>query len=443
MPGRFTSPSRTPRPFKRFLASRNGNFAVMGALLAPFVIGIVGGVVDMVAFLSHRSALQEAADSAALAAARETALTGWSQDAATAVASAHVQANTAHISTGKGQVTTFVELSKATGRVSVRVEQDHVTYFVAGYFQGTPQISVGATAQTSGSTNICVIGLNPTEEATVSLDSNAILQAPNCAVYSNSKSTSGMKSLSNAKLTSSLACTNGGFQGSEYNYSTMPMKDCPAMGDPLATRPYPDHSGACKEPISNSKSKSRWELDTYKGSLEPGIYCGGLSILGDSKITMEPGIYVMRDGPFYVDSNSFVTGVGVGMFFTGLGANFHFKSNVNVSLEAPTEGPMAGLIFFQDRTIMLDKDKRPIITDFWIESNNTRNLLGTIYLPSGNFIVKADNEVADQSAYTAIVVRKLQLFSKPRLVLNTDYDETTVPVPDGLRPSDKGATLVK
>lgn len=96
---------------------------------------------------------------------------------------------------------------------------------------------------------------------------------------------------------------------------------------------------------------------------------------------------------------------------------------------------MAGLIFFQDRAAA--------VTDFVIESNYTRKLLGTIYLPKGNLIVKADNDVADQSAYTAIVVQKLQLFSGPRLVLNTDYDDTDVPVPEGLGPQGGKLRLIR
>ena len=66
-----------------------------------------------------------------------------------------------------------------------------------------------------------------------------------------------------------------------------------------------------------------------------------------------------------------------------------------------------------------------------------------MYLPNGILIIKADNDIADQSAYTAIVVRRLRLLSGPNLVLNTDYDETTVPVPQGLGPAGGPTRLVE
>lgn len=420
------APVLNERALHRLAYCPKGNFAVILGLLAPVLLGVTGGAVDLYRYVSHEVSLQEAADGAALAAAREAALEGWSQSAAQAIADAYVQANVAHLD-GSGVVTALTTVGQATGRVTVTVEQDHFGYFLMGYLKAAPQIHVEATAQAVGATNVCVIGLNKQDESTISLDSNAILSAPNCAVFSNSSHTRGMRSLSNAKLTSALACSSGGYEGAAKNYGTMPLTDCPRMDDPLAIRGKPPHTGSCK---ANNAS-----YDNYVGKLSPGIYCGGLTIGGNSIVTLEPGVYVMRNGPFLVDSNAKVTGVDVGFFFTGAGSFFHFKSNVNVILSAPKAGPMAGLIFHQDVGSTL--------ADFTIESNYTRKLIGTIYLPKGNLIVKADNDVADQSAYTAIVVHRLQLFSGPRLVLNTNYDQTTVPVPEGLGPTGSKVRLAQ
>ena len=40
--------------------------------------------------------------------------------------------------------------------------------------------------------------------------------------------------------------------------------------------------------------------------------------------------------------------------------------------------------------------------------------------------------MADQSAWTAIIASQIQLFAQPNLVLNSNYDQTDVPVPQGL-----------
>jgi hypothetical protein len=68
-----------------------------------------------------------------------------------------------------------------------------------------------------------------------------------------------------------------------------------------------------------------------------------------------------------------------------------------------------------------------------INSDNAGMLLGTIYLPNGELRVDANKPIAAESAYTAIVTRKLRLFSGPHLVLNTNYEASSVPVPEGIK----------
>jgi hypothetical protein len=165
------------------------------------------------------------------------------------------------------------------------------------------------------------------------------------------------------------------------------------------------------------------------------VYCGGLSITAASEVTLRPGIYVMKDGPLVIESSSIVEGKGVGIFFTGKNAGMLFGSSSQVDIEAPTSGALAGLITFQDRSSPE--------TDFVITSNKARKLLGTLYLANGNLIVDANNKVADSSAYTAIVVKRLRLSKGPNLVLNTDYNRTPVPVPAGVGPQAAVAKLVR
>jgi hypothetical protein len=64
-------------------------------------------------------------------------------------------------------------------------------------------------------------------------------------------------------------------------------------------------------------------------------------------------------------------------------------------------------------------------------ANDARKLLGTIYLPNGVLYIDANKPIADQSAYTIVVARRVELYSGPNLVLNTDYGGTDVPIPKG------------
>ena len=59
-------------------------------------------------------------------------------------------------------------------------------------------------------------------------------------------------------------------------------------------------------------------------------------------------------------------------------------------------------------------------------------LLGTIYLPNGTLKIDSEGPIADKAAYTAIIARAIKLYEGPTLYLNSDYDASDVPVPEGL-----------
>ena len=96
-----------------------------------------------------------------------------------------------------------------------------------------------------------------------------------------------------------------------------------------------------------------------------------------------------------------------------------------VSLTAPRVGDMSGMLFFEDRDVLF---KFPHI----IASNNARNLVGTIYLPGNTLQINSTDPIADQSDYTVIIARKFEMKDGPELVLNTDYEHSPIPVPDGV-----------
>ena len=160
-------------------------------------------------------------------------------------------------------------------------------------------------------------------------------------------------------------------------------------------------------------------------TLNPGTYCGGLTITGDAAVELRPGVYVVKDGPLNVEDEAELTGDYVGFFLTGKDSIFSFAPDTEIELGAPKDGPMAGLLFMEDSSVSGVRVHE-------IKSNDARQLLGTIYLPKSILLVDANAPVADQSAYTAIVVMRLWLQEGPTLVLNSDYSATDVPVPSAM-----------
>lgn len=400
----------------RFACEVRGTFVVNFALIAPVLLALAAGAIDFTAYNQQKDAMQSAADAAAVAAAREASLKGWTSTIADSIADAVVDSNytAANSSTATHVVKTSTD--EANRRITVTVEQDHYPYFAASIFP-SPQISVSATATASGDTNICVIGLDETRSRTLKLDDSAALTASKCAIYSNSVAHDGIYAVHNSRVTSDLTCSAGGVNSGSGNFSKEPVTNCPKIADPLASRPAPFVPSACDHTNLNVQSKGAVV------TLLPGVYCKGLTIK-NTRVIFSPGVYIIKDGPLRLAANADAFGEGVGFYFTGDGANFNLESGSALELMAPETGPLAGLMFFQDRS---SKE-----ADFSLFSNEASVMVGTIYLPNGNFIIDTVSPVADKSAYTAIVARSLTMWRKPNVVLNTDYGATDVPVPVGL-----------
>ena len=92
------------------------------------------------------------------------------------------------------------------------------------------------------------------------------------------------------------------------------------------------------------------------------------------------------------------------------------------------------MLFVEDRDTPFDTYHR-------ITSLDARNLVGTMYLPKSKLLIDASNPVADRSDYTVIIAREFELRDGPELVLNTDYETSTIPVPEGVGSAEKKARL--
>lgn len=404
---------------------RGGNFAILIALLAPLLIGLAGGVIDLVQYKQLEAKVQSMADLAALAATREGGLKGWDLSIAESVAKrfvenetgiATVSANKGSGSGGTGEFLAKVAMDKKAKSVTVTVSMDHHPFFFVGYFTGSPQIVAKSTSTVSSDMNLCVIGLDRSLDRTFQLSGTAKVTAPDCAIVSNSASPEGFVAIDSSYLNSDFNCSSGGVLGVQKNYKEYPTTDCPVTPDPLEERPRPN-SSTCT--YKNKVVKGLVSI------LSPGVYCGGITISDKSNVLFKPGVYVIKDGELKSTSGGIAIGRGVGFYFTGEGSRYNFDDTTTISFEAPETGDMAGLLFFQD------PDMKATV-DYEIASINARKLLGTIYLPNGNFKVHAKNRVGEESAYTVIVAKTIDIGSQAELVINSDYASTSVPVPEGL-----------
>jgi Flp pilus assembly protein TadG len=410
-----------------FRRAQEGSTLTMFALMLPVVAGAVGISIDYGRAALLRTQMQALADSAALMSARQLQLASSTSEKVAAFAKSYVEGRL-------GNVTAAVDVDSKALTVRVRLTSDVNRLFNIAMLQQNVPVGAEATAQLSSGLPLCLIGLDPKADATVGLQKEALLSAPNCLVYSNSKSSAGIMSRDNAVLKAGFICSAGGKSAAaNASFSPQPATDCPSMPDPLAGRPLPA-DGPC-----NYLAKI---VAGGTATLQPGIYCGGLIITLGANVKMAPGVYTIKDGPFLVNGNSTLTGENVGIYLKGLASNLKFDTQTTISLTAPKTGPMVGLLIIDDptgatallNTLIAGKYTKLLSAprEHLILSDNARTLLGTIYMPKGRLIIDATKPVADKSAYTVLVVQQLDLYSGPNLVLNSDYGASEIPVPPGV-----------
>jgi Flp pilus assembly protein TadG len=398
---------------RRLTLSRKGNMALMMAGVMGAGVVIIGSVIDYMSVVTQKHSLQGLADHAALAAARELIVSTPSDDRMNAIAASFVKAGYT------GPHTTSAELVEDGRAVKVSIEAEPKTFFPSPFANGVQAISAEATAEVSGGGYVCMVGLDVDAVATLNMMNRARLTAENCAVYSNSTSAKSLWVHDFAKVSADVICVAGGFMGSAESFllGSAPVEDCPQLDDPLRDRPAPEYGSTCDYKYMVVKP-----MKTV--TLRPGVYCGGLTVLGGTAL-LDPGVYIIKGGQLTVAAGGRLLGENAGFYLTGPSSTVVFGRDSEVSLTAPKTGDMAGLLFFEDR-------EKAQYGFHQITSRNARNLVGTMYFPKSKLLIDANNPVADRSDYTIIIAKEFELREGPELVLNTDYASSQIPVPEGV-----------
>jgi Flp pilus assembly protein TadG len=438
----------------RLAAASNGNIAIMSAIILPLVMLVASAAVDFQRWGTQRARLQEFADMLALRGAREFMLANAQVSQVKAIVEAAAESglpNDLHIGPFTFEVGVDADQASVTVTVVQPPQDALILSHIASY---SDDISVDATAVARGGMKVCVVALQEAGGAAVSADDEAVLDATPCSILSNSKASDGIAADKDSKIKAGMICSVGGTSGPSTNFTPAPTTDCPPYPDPLAQRPPPpvgpcDHFnfevgyttsggtqqgsggllgglGGTVESVVESTAELA-QLPLIQQQVYPGVYCGGLIIKAKARVVFNPGIYVIKDGPLSVGEASVLDGANIAIYLLGDMSTFQFDPAASISMSAPKTGPLAGILFFEDRKAPLDRIHR-------ILSEDAREFLGTFYLSRGILEVDTQNPVADSSAYTALVVRKLSLKGGPTLVLNADYASSDVPVPDGVGP---------
>ena len=133
---------------------------------------------------------------------------------------------------------------------------------------------------------------------------------------------------------------------------------------------------------------------------------------------MNPGLYVIRGKGITLESSTVLEGDGVTIFLTDGGYEYNpvnFQSSTQVRLSAPTDGPYAGILFYQDPAAGQPEDVHAF------ESSSNSFLEGALYFPTQVLQYQSSSALQASAAYTIIVTRVLQGESSASLTVNADY----------------------
>jgi Flp pilus assembly protein TadG len=442
----------------RFRRAREGSASVLLAIGLPSLLALAGGAVDYTAATRSQSRLQGVADAAALSIAREMTLSPMTPERVQLLAVSHVNAALSEEAGDVQIVGTLAENNTAISIVITAPLKTPLGLLPKLTGETTLQSKSLARVNTASSpTKLCVLSLGEYQNGGIFMHNGSMLSAPECMLYSNSTHKSAVIVQQGSQLTANLVCARGGVSNMAGQVRATLLSDCPAQRNPLDTKPEPPLQDACLQTKLTIKDGIR--------TLSPGVYCKGVTIEGVARVTLNPGIYVFRDGPLTVRQNAEFSGQGVTLMFTGKKSYFRFIENSLIRISAPTGGASAGMLIWEARTFQPglnswtrggcggggddDDDDRgsnncgaPVAgtapakktNEHHINSDRARELTGTIYLRNGLLLIDSRRPVADQSPFTVMVVNKLDLYDGPNLVLNSNFAGATVPVPQGLGP---------
>jgi Flp pilus assembly protein TadG len=367
-----------------FVADQRGNTATLFALLSALLFGAAGVAIDFAHWNSQRAELQQAADAAAIAGAVELGLGGLGVvNRATQRADALVSANSA---SGIAGAAKNIAVDKAAETVTVDLAIDGKRTLSRFLVPDDKTLAARATAKVAGRTVACIYALNATESSSFHGNGSAMVQATNCAIYVNSNASDALAN--SGVISADHICVVGGHTGG--GYTPEPQDNCPAIADPFLNNSIPAH-GACSHNGLNLNS------DT---TLDPGVYCGGLQVSGDARITMNPGVYFVVDGDIKVSSGGSLEGAEVAIVLYGA-ASVDISGSGAVVTTPPVSGEAAGFSIMQDRNAPLGGVSK-------ITGDGRFEFPGIIYMPRQTL------EIAGRAAgnintptYAAIVADKI------------------------------------
>ena len=369
------------RFLERFRKDTCGGVLIYSAFMIPVILGVSGLSVDVGAWYANKRVAQAAADAGALAGALEVMRTNQDENSysiseteVTVIATDGASDNGYDYGEGDTIEVNYPPENGAyagtAGAVEVIVRRP-VNVFLARILFNE-EVTVGARAVAVASVkDECVYALSPNGTG-VSASGGATVNLP-CGIMANSKSKSSLTENGGACITAASVRTAGGATGDCISPNA--VTGMRPVNDPFGDM-YPPSYGGCdsNKPIKvNSGATLTLDAEANGGQL---VLCGKIDVASGGTLNFTPGLYVLDTAALTASSDGVVNGSDVSFYLTeDSGQGDNISANADVTLSAPSDGEMPGVLFYQDRD-------SPTNISHNFTGQATTSLQGILYFPN-------------------------------------------------------------
>jgi hypothetical protein len=321
--------------------SERGQTIVIVALSMTMLLSAAGIAVDMGYMRYERRLMQNAADSAAVAATAELNYGDY-------VTAGQTDAATNGFTNGVNGVTVAINTPPTAGQfagqsnfVEAIVSQSVPTFFMKAVGTSSVPVSARAVGHLWGSP-ACIFALDPTATNAIKVTGSTNITAE-CGMMDDSNATQAFdKEGSGAFTTTSNGITGGYTETGSGSISPAPVTSVPPQADPLSYL-TPPTVPTCTYPSQVNYTGSG------TNTAMPGNYCGGIHQTGSNNLTFNKGTFIISGGSLNLNGSGTDTANEVTFYITGT-ASVSFSGSQTYMFTAPTSGSLAAILFFQSKS---------------------------------------------------------------------------------------------
>ena len=404
-----------------------GNVAIIFGLVSLSVVMITGGALEFGNAYSVQHKLQLAADAGAMAGAAMDE--GTSETTRQTMANNVFQSNVSGFSSAPIIPITTVDGSKVMVSASTALNTSLLRVI------NIESLSVAAASKAEvvyvapdSAAGYCLLALDPSATHGLKSQGTPNVAYPECWAHTNSTLVEAIDGGGSAVVTGAGHSAVGGISASAVGvYSPAPTGGANVVNDPFATvgayaplsTPY--QSTFTPPAIPNVCKANNLSLKKGSFTLEPGRYCGGINLQAGATVTLSPGVFIIDDGLFNVQSGSSVTGSNVLLYFKDANARMTIIGGGTVNLKGRQSGSSyAGFLMIAHPDAYRNGTSN-------IQGGGSFKLEGMVYMPTQNILITGNGDSNGSSHFFAIVAKSLEFRGNGIFNLKTHNTASNMP----------------